>query len=81
MLSKRHIFYTRLKTYAKHNELSFERFIKNLNNLDIKDIENMLQNLPEEWYNQNYADKIVTHCNLILSNVNKFRRGLLEVFA
>lgn len=79
-LTKRHIFYARLKTYAHNHVISFERFLNNLAELRAEDIESMVQTLPNEWYNDRYVDKITQHCRLVLSNVDKFRRSLLEVF-
>jgi hypothetical protein len=79
-LTTRHIFYARLKSYARNNDISFERFLNKLADLRIEDVENMVQNLPKEWYNDRYANKIIEHCRLIMSNVDKFRKGLLEVF-
>ena len=79
-LANRHIFHSRLRSHAHNKGISFENFLNALSNLQIEEVEDMVQRLPKEWYNERYVNKIIEHCRLVLSNLNRFQKELLEVF-
>lgn len=80
-LAQRHVFYTQLGKHAKNNTICFDGFIEEVSALPDEYMESVMQALPTEWYNEMYAEKIITHINLIRSNIELFQKGLLEVFA
>lgn len=79
----RHIFRTRLHHHVSGRGRTdwFDRFMNRLETLSITDIIDVTENLPNEWYNKRYEDKIVEHFRLVFENLDRFRDGLLEAIA
>lgn len=80
-LPQRHIFYSQLYKHAKNNTVSFDRFIQKLAGISPEYMDSVMQAIPPEWYNERYVKKIAQHMDLLLTNMGRFHRGLLEVFA
>ncbi len=80
-LVTRHVFYLPLRKHSESNEISFSKFLEKLAAMPDEYMENVMQALPSEWYNERYAEKIIAHISLIRRNIERFHKGLLEVFA
>lgn len=80
-LPQRHIFYSQLSRHAKTHTVSFDGFIQKLVGISPEYMDSVMQAMPPEWYNERYVEKITQHIEKLLTNVERFHRGLLEVFA
>lgn len=79
-LAERHLFYTQVKKHSTNNVVLFDRIIQSFSGIRLDDIQEALNALPSEWHDDRYVSKILSHFDKVLSNVDKFHRGLLEVF-
>ena len=75
----KHIFYRLLKEAMKSGKVNFEPIIQDLSALNVKELMQVKEELPERW--RFYAPKIESHLNEVIQNISTFEVELIRSLA
>lgn len=77
-LAKDHIFFAFL--HSKIEERSFDPFLARFATVSDSILEEIIQQAPAEWHNARFVSKALEHLRQVRDNLDRFKRGLVEVF-
>jgi hypothetical protein len=73
-LNTPHIFYSQLRKYLCKQKVDFRPFINDLAALDLAEVAEIMQNLPQGW--GMYSSKVKAHLHEVISNHSDFELEL-----
>jgi hypothetical protein len=80
-LVENHIFYRPLLNYAEKQEISFEAFLARFLTESERFLAEIKPATPVSWPEPTQTDNILRYLTAVRENIERFRRGVLAVFA